>query len=317
MATIIDAFTHVFPRSLAETFDERPSAPSIGDSIGPRPLWDIDRRLEAMNACGVDVQVITVAATGRWRSLSTNESLILTRFANDELRRLASDQPERFVPVGFLPDLSEGFVEEFDRCIDDLELAGVMIPTNINGRPLDDDEFRWVFQRAEQAGVPLWLHPQGNVGPDWVEDHRLHMLFGWPFDSSLAMARLVFGGVIAEHPDLNLVTHHMGAMIPHFTERIDSFNTGFSIHGRNEHVRELFKRFHVDTAVNGASQFGCAYQFYESDSIVFATDYPYGPNPTERVRDIISLIREHGDDIAQAKIFHRNVEQFLRVPSPN
>src|SRR5207302_7390661 len=102
---------------------------------------------------------------------------------------------------------------------------GVQVFTNVDGRALDGEEFRFLFQVMSENDLPIWLHPaRGANFPDYLtEDRSLYEIwwtFGWPYETSVAMARLVFSGVFDKFPELKIITHHMGGMIPYFEGRV-------------------------------------------------------------------------------------------------
>lgn len=154
---ILDAFTHVLPERVYRRLRERYGFEGLTGS--PSFLWDVDRRLADMDEFGIDKQVVTIAPPSIWRGKGPEAVYELTAFANDELRSFVDRHPDRFIAVGTVPMVGEEFLAEFDRCIDDLDMAGIQIFSNIEGEPLDTPRFRPLFERAERHGVPLWLHP--------------------------------------------------------------------------------------------------------------------------------------------------------------
>jgi aminocarboxymuconate-semialdehyde decarboxylase len=165
-------------------------------------------------------------------------------------------------------------------------MAGIQIFSNIGGRPLNDPEFRPFFERAHHTRTPVWIHPQLRV--EWSEVFALDKLFGWPFDTSMALSQLVFSGIMEDCPDLKIITHHMGGMVPFFSERIKSVYDAPEIFPKakfsplKEDPLVYFRRFYGDSVLNGAvHSFECGYKFFGPDHILFATDYPFGPREGE------------------------------------
>ncbi|MCO8243647.1 MULTISPECIES: amidohydrolase family protein [unclassified Haladaptatus] len=300
MPEIIDAYTHVLTESFFDELTDRYGFQGL--SGRPEFLWDIEQRKADMDDYGIDKQVITLALPTLFQGMEHDLALEITRLANDEIRRLADEHPDSFVPVGTIPTASEEFLAEFDRCIDDLDMAGVQIFSNVDGRPLDDDEFWPLFERAEATKTPLWMHPQLWEWYDWASEYMEHRLFGWPFDTTLALSRLVFGGVMEAYPDLELVSHHGGGMVPYFGERIAMFYEqrqaypenypGFHEHAADlsKPAEEYFEQFYADTAVSGSvSALECADDFFGSSNLLFGTDYPFSP---ERGRRTVEVTRD-------------------------
>src|SRR5450631_1311652 len=186
-------------------------------------LWDDERRISFMDEHGFDKQVLVLARPPVWLGMERTELHRLTRVANDSLAEFASRRSDRFLSVGVLPVVDDDMMEEFERIHGELGLCGVLIFSNIEGKPLDHDSMWPLYERAAALGLPIWIHPQhANIYP-WIGRDVLDRTLAWPFDTSLAMARLVFGGVFEKYPDIRFVTHHMGGMIPYFAPRIDAF----------------------------------------------------------------------------------------------
>jgi len=153
----------------------------------------------------------------------------------------------------------------------------------------------------------------------------LDRTLAWPFDTSLAMARLVYGGVFERHPDIKFVTHHMGGMIPYFASRIDAFSRStapaYAHLGIGESsgpqltgpVIDHFRRFYNDSISNGSVEaLAMARAFFGADHILFGTDFPFGPEDGSWALDELRAVREadltHED---RENILHGNAERLL------
>ena len=315
----IDAYTHI----LTEPFYDELTAnyEFHGLSGSPAWLWDVDRRLSDMAEFGIDRQVITLALPQLWRGMDPEAALPLVRFANDELRRLADDHPAAFIPVGTLPFATEAYLDEFDRCVDDLELAGVQIFSNVDGAPIDIG-FDGVFERADAHDVPLWLHPQIYPWYDWASEYMEHRLFGWPFDTTLALSRLVFTGVTSRY-DFDLIAHHGGGMVPFYGRRIDMFYRTRLAYPENYDVElptfdpspvDHFRRFAADTALDGSTAaLHCARSFFDDGRLVFGSDYPFGPGRGRaKVESMIEAIDRAGLlEAIQERLYAENLRELL------
>jgi predicted TIM-barrel fold metal-dependent hydrolase len=281
----IDAFTHALTERFYETLTQEYEFQGLSGS--PSFLWDLDQRLTDMDEFGIDKQVLTIALPPLWRGMDDETALELTKLANDEIRRLADTHPDRFISIGTIPKVTDGFIDEFDRCMNDLDMAGIQIFSNIDGKPLDRPEFDPLFAKADEEDAPLWIHPQLFEWYEWASEYMDHRLFGWPFDTTLALSRLVFGGVTQKH-DLDIVSHHGGGMIPYFSGRIDGFYETRMQYPENyadtdlpdleQPVSDHFGEFYADTALGGSvAAHDCAHDCF-GDTLVFGTDYPFGPS---------------------------------------
>lgn len=280
---IIDAFTHALTERFYETLVEEYEFSGL--SGRPAFLWDTEQRLETMDQFGIDKHVVSMAPLPFWKGLDEESTLEITKLANDEIRRLADAHPDSIIPVGTVPNVSDELIAEFERCTEELDLAGIQIFSNINGKPLDRPEFEPLFATAERTATPLWLHPQLHEWYGWASEYMDHRLFGWPFDTTLALSRLVFGGTTQKY-DFDLVSHHGGGMIPFYAGRIDGFyetRMQYPENYANTDLPELdqpsasFGEFYADTALGGSvASHECAHELF-GDSLVFGTDYPFGP----------------------------------------
>lgn len=282
---IIDAYTHALTERFYETLlDDYAFNGLTGD---PSFLWDMEQRLTDMDEYGIDKQVLTIALPPLWRGMDRADALELTKLANDEIRRLADEHPDEFVPVGTIPFVDDDFMAEFDRCVEDLDMAGIQIFSTIEGEPLDRPRFDPLFAKADRTDTPLWMHPQLHEWYDWASEYMEHRLFGWPFDTTLALSRLVFAGTTQRH-DFDLVSHHGGGMVPFYRGRIDGFYETRQQYPDNYADTELpdfdqppseeFASFHADTAVGGSvPAYECAHDLF-GDNLVWGTDYPFGPS---------------------------------------
>jgi len=297
MGLIIDGFSHILPKSFMRELSLFHPTDELRESGSLRHLSEIENRIRVLDKYRIDKQILTIARPSIWTNMAKDIALKMTRVANDTLCEITQKYPDRFIPVGTIPVPCEEFMGEFDRCIEDLGMAGIQIFSNVDGRPLDDLEFRSFFAKAHRTRTPIWIHPQ--LRSEWSPEFVLDRIFGWLFDTSLALSRLVFSGIMEEYPDLTIISHHMGAMIPYFSERIRSFYEAGEMFPRAKFCHlskdplEYFKRFYADSILNGSvPAFECGYKFFGPGHIIFATDYPFGPGQGEPwVEEAIHQIR--------------------------
>ena len=186
-------------------------------------------------------------------------------------------------------------VEEAKRAINQLGAAGVQIFTPLAGRPLDEPVFEPLFAAMAQLDRPIWLHPARTAAmPDYAAEQKsrfeMWWCFGWPYDTSVAMVRLAFCGLFDRYPNLKIITHHLGGMIPFYDGRI---GPGLDVLGQRtidedySKILPSLKRphldymhdFYADTAMfgGGVHALRCGLDFFGADKVVFATDTPLGP----------------------------------------
>ncbi|MGH7418118.1 MAG: amidohydrolase family protein, partial [Candidatus Rokuibacteriota bacterium] len=291
----IDVFPHILPRKY---FDRMLAVAPPGLALQKRMsgipvLIDVDLRLQIMDRYEGYRQVLTLANPPIELVGGRGQSLDLARLANDEMAALVAKHPDRF--PGFVASLPmnnpDAALGEIDRALDHLGATGVQVFSNVNGRPLDRPEHLQVFERLAQRGLPVWLHPaRPATAPDYAGEPRskydLWWAFGWPYETSIAMGRLVFSGLFDRHPDVVIITHHMGAMIPFCAGRVgggldqlgsrsDDAEDAGALTRLTKRPIDYFRMFYGDTALFGAwpaMESGLA--FFGADRILFGTDMP-------------------------------------------
>lgn len=264
-----------------------------------------------------------------WHGVDADDALEATRVANDEMRRIADEYPDRFIPVGTVPFLTGEYVDETRRCIEDLGFHGIQIFSNINGRLLDDEAFEPFYGAVDKLDVPIWIHPQLHNWHDYEESKTwIYKMMGWPFDTSVAVARLIFSGVLDRYENLDIITHHLGGAIPYWIGRVRSWYqtrqeepelyTNPSMADLSEPLDAYFDRIYGDTAVSSQGEsypLRCGYEFFGPDNVVYSADYPFGPDRGEYwAKEIIPLI----DDLDipedhKSKIYSENIKRLLDI----
>src|SRR5258705_371603 len=204
--------------------------------------------------------------------------------------------------------------------------AATQISTNTPGNPLADGAYEPIFATMAELGQPIWLHPARTADmPDYASEKKsrfeMWWCFGWPYETSVAMVRLVFNGLLDRYPALKIVTHHLRGMIPFYDGRI---GPGLQVLGSRtsdedySKVLPSLKRPHLDylhdfygdTALFGGGDHAvrCGLEFFGTDHVVFATDTPLGPiAPTI---DVIKRLDVADGD--RRKIFAGNAERLLK-----
>ena len=287
MGMVIDGFAHVMPKAFAEALMQVHPTDELQKLAKHTYFGDMENRIRVLDKFGLDKQVLTLARPSTWIGISPDALPKMTRLGNDTVAQVARQYPDRFIAVGTLPVPTQEYLPEFDRCLNELGMVGIQILTNIEGKPLDAPEFRPFFEHANATKTPIWIHPQ--LVQVWSEEYVLDKIFGWLYETSATLARLVFSGIMETYPDLRIIPHHMGAMVPHFSGRIKGFYEARELYPGTKLTTlprdplDYFKRFYGDTMLSGAAHaFECGYKFFGPDHIVMATDYPFGPQQGEQ-----------------------------------
>jgi predicted TIM-barrel fold metal-dependent hydrolase len=333
----IDCFNHFFPKPL---WDRMLESEGVVRDIGKRmrgvpAIFDIDERLKIVDRFAAKnyKQVISL---GMPPLEALGEAQVVEEYAklaNDGMAELVERHPDQF--CGFLASLpmnSPNAAREAERAFG-IGANGLQIHTNINGAPLDDARFFPVFETAARYGKPVFLHPSRGAGdiPDYKTEsksrYEIWWTFGWPYETSAAMARLVFSGMMDKLPELNVLAHHLGAMIPFFEGRVgpgwdqlgkrtsDEDYSGV-LSGLKKRPFDYFKDFYADTAVFGSRPATeCGIAFYGSNKVLFASDCPFDPERGPGyIRDTIAVLESLNlpqEDME--KICFRNARSLLGI----
>ncbi len=326
----IDIYTHIFPGGYFARMAE--AAPRL-ENIGKRMqsvtmIHDLDARFRLMDEFGDYGQVITLPNPPLEDITEPAVGAGLARVANDAMAELVQKHPDRF--PAFVATLAmhdmDAAMDELHRAIRDLGARGVQIFTNIAGEPLDLPKFQLLFDAMAEYDLPIWMHPARAADmSDYKSEQRsryeMWWCFGWPYETSVAMARLVFSGLFDRHPDIKIVTHHMGGMIPFFDGRI---GPGMDVLGQRttdeDHSEvlsslkrphlEYFKLFYADTAMFGTHiGIECGLEFFGIDHAVFSTDCPFAP-VKETFESIDRLGLEEAD---KKKLLGGNAARLMKL----
>ncbi len=331
----IDVFNHIFPRP----FFDRLQAVIVNRGAIKRWLhipflYDLDVRFRMLEEFGDGYRQVLSLSAPPIESINPDRQITvdLARLANDSQAELVRRHPERF--PGFIASLPlnhpEDSVVELERAVRDLGALGAQIFSNVNGLPLDDERFFPLFETAARLRCPVLLHPaRGASVPDYASEQKskyeIWWTFGWPYETSAAMQRLVFSRLLDRLPTIRIVAHHLGAMIPYFEGRIGYGLDQFGARTADEDYEGLrrslpkrpydyFKMFWADTAVFGSrAATECGLRFFGEDQVVFASDAPFDPEGGPMyIRETIRVI--DGLDIsaeARRKIYQGNAERLF------
>jgi predicted TIM-barrel fold metal-dependent hydrolase len=331
----IDVFCHLLPpRYLAER--NRRAGSSFGTqyaryfSANPG-LTDLEIRFRILDKYPDVRQLLTIAGPNIESITAPRDSVELAQIANDEMAALVGKYPDRFIAAAACLPMNDvdAALGEADRAIRELGFCGVEIFTDINGKPVDAPEFWPLYEKMQDYDLPILLHPRRtNTSADYQGEPKSKYLiytnFGWPFETSKAMARLAFGGVFERYPNLKVVTHHAGGLVPFFHKRIElswDFNErrmGYDRDGQalTRAPIDYYRSFYCDTAIQGnTAALMCSYEFFGPDHMVFATDSPYDDELGERVyRETIPAVEAMpiGDE-NKRKIFEHNARRLFRL----
>ncbi len=332
----IDIFNHIMPQAYFDKMLEvAPDHKDLGMRVKNIPfLVDLDLRFRILDEFDDYCQVLSLAAPPPEVLAGPNASPGLVTVGNDSMAELCQKYPDRFPAfTAYLPmNNADAAMTELHRVIKDLGAKGIQIFSNVNGRPLDEPEFAPIFDAMAEYDLPIWLHPaRGADFADYKTEtkskYEIWWAFGWAYETSAAMARLVFAGIFDKHPKIKIITHHMGAMAPFFEGRVgpgldqlgartSDEDYGALLKSLKKRPIDYFKMFYADTALFGsASATRCGLDFFGVDHALFASDSPFDPEKGPGyIRDTIAVI--DGLDITDEerhRIYTGNAERLLGI----
>ena len=330
----IDAYTHFIPKKFFETVEKIPGA---GKDIGKRMrgvlcLYDLDERRRIVSLFPDYAQILSYPMPPLESFAAGDQLDDLCRMINDGFAEIVRQHSDQF--PGFVAQVSlaspAAAIKEAQRAIHDLGACGVQIFTNVNGTPIDRPQYEEFWSAMEKLDKPIWMHPARTAGrPDYVDEkkslYEIWWTFGWSYETASAMARLVFSKIIDRHPDLKIIVHHFGGIVPILEGRIgpgwDQLGARTSDEDYVSLRKSLKKRpldyfkenFYADTAVFGADAATvCGLAFYPAEKVLFASDCPFDPEKgtgyireTLRILDSLNLAKD-----VQEKIFYGNLEKI-------
>jgi aminocarboxymuconate-semialdehyde decarboxylase len=294
----IDIFAHIFPKSYFEKMVQvAPDGKDMHKRVRNVPsIVDLDERFRIMDRFDDYVQVICLGAPPIEVFGPPSISREMAKLANDGMAELVRKHRDRF--PGFIASLPmndpEGLLAEAERAIKELGAVGVQVFTNVLGRPLTRPETMPLFDLMAKLDRPVWMHPaRGADFPDYKEEPKSHYeiwwTFGWPYETSVAMAHLVFAGLFDKYPEIKIITHHLGGMIPYFEGRVgpgwDQLGARTSDEDYTLLLKKLKKRpldyfrlFYGDTALFGAREATMlGLKFFGAERVLFGSDMPFDP----------------------------------------
>lgn len=331
----IDAFNHFFPQRYYEAFLETPAGSrDIGKRMRGIPaLHDLDQRKHVVEQFDNYTQVLSHALPPIERVWGPEKSPDLAKLANDGLAEVVAQNPKHFVGWSALLPMNapDAAAKEAERALKNGANA-VQLCTNANGIPLDEPRFLPIFEVIARSGKPILLHPaRTREMPDFptekVSKYEICSVLGWPYETGVTLARLIFSGIMDRFPELTVIAHHLGGVVPYLEGRVGhSFDQlgartsdedyGAILKSLKKRPFDYFKDYYGDTAMEGArAATVCGIEFFGADHVVFASDCPFdkekGPG---YIRDTLKVLNAIAlADVDREKIFYRNAQRLFGI----
>jgi aminocarboxymuconate-semialdehyde decarboxylase len=287
-----DLHTHYYPPAYFDRIERSGGDFSFGTSpTGQRiirykgarffgvtaPMTDVARRLEDMDRVGIDTEVLSLSTPNVYFVEGAAQADV-AREANDAYAELAKRHPGRFLGFASIPmDDPDAALRELERALDELRMQGVVVLSTIRGRALADDAYRPFFEEADRRKVCVFVHPMIPAAADAFTEYVLGPIVGFPFDTTVAIAKLCYAGVFKQLPNIRWLVAHAGGAIPYLMERMDSGWRDFAECRVNIDRPPSFylKQLHYDTVTFSPQNLRFLHDVVGADHMVMGSDYPH------------------------------------------
>lgn len=319
----IDCQSHMYPNVILDYMETRTKPPLVyrrGDQrytlVG---RWhrrvrakhtDVAAKLADMDRVGIATTALTINDPGP--ETFGEDGLKVARMANDFLGETARAHPGRFIPLALLPlqDM-DASLKELDRSVNQLGAKGILLYSNLNGQFPDEPQFRALFPRAEEMGLPIFLHPADPVTFEATEGRNLIGALGLMFDTTIALARIIVAGILEEYPNLKLVCPHVGGTLPYLIGRLDHQTMVLKRGAENikKAPSEYLKQVYLDVVTPLPLAIKFAYDMVGPDKLLYGSDHPW-VDPALIMNSVKSLGLPPEDE---RKIFRDNAVKLFRL----
>jgi aminocarboxymuconate-semialdehyde decarboxylase len=310
---IIDVHNHYYPPEFIAAIRKGPSRYTVETDADQNPVLvspgdrnfvvpghrDIAFRDRVIAEAGIDMQVITLTAPGTTME-TPQQSAYLASLVNDALARIRSERAKRFTALATLPlNDPAASVAEFDRALS-MGFAGCMVYASVNGGALHDMRYLPLWERANDAGAVIHIHPNYPAGVEAMQEYWLMPLVGFMFDTTLAAAGLVFAGIPERFPRIRWILGHLGGAIPYLAERLDR---GFEAYPEcrvniSRPPSDYLKRFFYDTVNFDPAALRLAVDFAGPGQLLAGSDYPHLISSMSKMQSSIAALGLSAEDHA-------------------
>ncbi|MBR9763387.1 MAG: amidohydrolase [Rhodobacteraceae bacterium] len=212
---------------------------------------DPAERIRQLDERRVDIQVISVNFPNTCYWMEPENGLHAARLANKGIAEFCSYAPDRLIPLGVVPmQAPELAAAELERCVKELGFRGAWINSHVRAKDIGEEQFRAFWAKAEELDVPVFVHPLNAVDFDRLRKHFRFNAIGNPLEETLAMASLIYEGILDDFPKLKPGICHGGGYLPYYPGRVDycyDTNRGGAAEAFRQRPSEYFGRFFYDT----------------------------------------------------------------------
>jgi aminocarboxymuconate-semialdehyde decarboxylase len=282
-------------------------------SVAPK-LTSPEERLKDMDAMGIDIQAISPSPAQYYYWTDGELGLQLAQMQNNRVAEIVQAHPTRFVGMGTVPlqDVDRA-VHELERIVRELSLRAVEVSTNVNGVDFDDPRFQPFFTKAEELEALIFMHPIGFTDAGRFREYYLTNVIGQPLESTVAVSRMIFGGVLERHPQLKLCVAHGGGYLPYYAGRMDHAYTvrPECQRGISRPPSTYLRQLYYDTVIYTGETLASLVAKVGSDRVLLGTDYPFDmgeSDPVGHIAGVRSLSR-----VDKEQLWGGNAARLLRI----
>ncbi len=324
---IIDFHNHYYPPSYLDALQKGPSNVRVTFDDAGNPLLhypgdynivvrghrDINYREHVLEEKGIDKQILTLTTPGTHIETPAR-AVELAQMVNDAFADIAATRSDRFSALATLPlNDPAASVKELERVMTQLGFRGVMLFSNVNGIGLDDRSFWPLWEKADELGAVLFIHPTHPVGVEAMTEYWLMPLVGFMLDTTLAAGKLLFSGVIPRFSRITWVLAHLGGAVPYLAERWDRGYRAFKECRANldRPPSEDLKTLYYDSVNFDVNALMMAIKFAGVDHIVAGSDYPHQIGSLDQMKESIASLPISEED--KDRIRSGNATRLLRL----
>jgi aminocarboxymuconate-semialdehyde decarboxylase len=330
MSTKFDLHTHYYPPSYFDkirelpsefSFDKSPSGQTIITYRGARffgvtpPMTDVAKRLEDMDRVGIDVEVVSLSTPNVFFTDAQHQPEI-ARIVNDAYAELVAQHSTRFKAFASIPmDDPDAALRELHRAIDELKMNGVILLSNIAGKPLTSPQYRPFFAEANRIKLCILLHPMLPANTEPFREYVLGPIVGFMFDTTLAVARMCYDGLFKDFPDIRWIVAHLGGAAPYLMERLDNGWRDFvECRAKIDELPSTYlRRLYYDTVNFNPHMLMMVRNMMGADHMVMGSDYPHLLGSVDRAVSSIQKLDVPDDEKQQ--IFSRTALSIINNAS--
>ena len=295
----IDLHNHVIPTTVVDAIARDPKCygTSIEEKDGTRyfnshgrlaelqpVFYDADAKVAWMDENNLDIAAICVGPPIYFYWLSPEVGLEAAKLANDGIAQMVVKRPDRLRGMAHLPMQDpDAAIAELERVVTEYEFKGVEVGTSIEGRPLADPRFRKVLKTIEQLGCFLFTHPYQCLAQGGMDDYYLGNFIGFPLDTTLMAAHLMYSGALEELKTLKILLAHGGGFVPY---QIGRFIHGFNVRPEPKmktrtSPADLLRRFYFDALTHDPQAARHLIDRIGADRVVIGSDHPFDMGPPD------------------------------------